>query len=212
MERWELRRVLLYVAVIFAGAGLYGASMGWWRAPRQGLYTAIKFPLIILLTTLGNALLNGMLAPLLGLNLRFRQALMAILMSFTIAAAILGAFSPLLWFIVWNVSPLLPGNQIPVHTYWSIQLTHVAAIAFAGIAANLRLMRLLRHLCGDSSIAVRVLLCWLTLNLFLGSQLSWIMRPFIGSPFLEIQFLRPNAFQGNFYESVFGAIRELLFR
>ena len=92
--RWEKSRVLGYVAVIIGGAGLYGAAMGWWRSPVQGGYNLIKFPLAILATTLGNALINGMLAPLLGLNLHFRQSIMVVLMSFTIAAAILGAFAP----------------------------------------------------------------------------------------------------------------------
>ena len=46
--------------------------------------------LIILLTALGNALLNAMLAPLLGLNISLRQSLLAILMSFAIAAGSAG--------------------------------------------------------------------------------------------------------------------------
>ena len=29
--RWETSRVLGYAAMIFAGAGLYGAAMGYWR-------------------------------------------------------------------------------------------------------------------------------------------------------------------------------------
>jgi hypothetical protein len=33
--------------------------------------------------------------------------------------------------------------------------------------------------------------------------LSWILRPFIGSPDLPLQFLRPDALHGNFYENVF---------
>ena len=49
IERWSCRRVGLHLAVILVGAGFYGAAMGWWRAPRQALYTAMKFPLIILL-------------------------------------------------------------------------------------------------------------------------------------------------------------------
>ena len=66
---WSARRVAFHIAVIISGAGCYGAAMGWWRAPGQALYVAIKFPLIILLVTaLGNALLNAMLAPLLGLE------------------------------------------------------------------------------------------------------------------------------------------------
>src|SRR5579859_392124 len=100
MLQWNARRALLYVAVIFVGAGLYGAAMGCWRDPLQALFTAIKLPGIILLTVLGNGLLNGMLAPLLGLNISFRQVFQAILMSFTISASILGAFSLLIFFLV----------------------------------------------------------------------------------------------------------------
>src|SRR5438445_294113 len=90
IQEWNAARALRYVVVIVAGTGLYGAAMGYWRDPQQALYTAIKFPSIILLTMLGNGMLNGMLAPLLGLNLGFRQSMQAILMSFTIAGAILG--------------------------------------------------------------------------------------------------------------------------
>src|SRR6185503_4901111 len=75
IRQWNARRALLYVAVIVVGTGLYGAAMGFWRAPQQAFFVALKFPLIILLTTLGNGLLNGMLAPLLGLNLGFRQSM-----------------------------------------------------------------------------------------------------------------------------------------
>src|SRR5215475_6521393 len=210
IEHWTLKRLLFCVAVIFFGAGLYGGAMGWWRAPEQGLIVAIKFPLIILLTTLGNALLNGMLAPLLGLNIGLRQSLLAILMSFTIASAILGSFSPLTAFVVWNAAPMSDNAQFSTRTYNFIQIMHVCIIAFAGTTANVRLVQLLKQLSGRAAVARRVLFAWLAGNLFLGSQLCWILRPFIGRPGLEVEFLRANAFQGNFYETVFRALRELL--
>lgn len=209
IERWDTGRVLLYVGVIFVGSGLYGAAMGFWRAPLQAAYTALKLPLIILLTTLGNALLNGMLAPLLGLNLRFRQSLLAILMSFTIASAILGSFSPLMFFMVWNAPPISLNAETSTTTYIIIQLTQVGVIAFAGVAANLRLIQLLRRLSGSATVARKILFAWLAGNLFLGSQLCWILRPFIGSPGLPLEFLRPNPFQGTFYETVFRAVLHL---
>ena len=181
--------------------------MGWWRSPEQALFVAIKFPLIILLTTLGNALLNAMLAPLLGLNLTLRQSLRAVLMSFTISAAILGAFAPLTAFMVWNAPPLTTDTTHRA-VYGFIKLTHVLVIAFAGIVGNTRLLRLLVNQAGgDRKVAWRVLFAWLTVNLFLGSQLSWIFRPFIGAPYLPVQFLRPNiALQGNFYENIFQTV------
>src|SRR5436190_14138618 len=77
-ESWDWGRVALCGGVILVGAGAYGAAMGYWRAPLQALLVAIKFPLIIILTAVGNALLNAMLAPLLGLNISFRQSFLAI--------------------------------------------------------------------------------------------------------------------------------------
>jgi hypothetical protein len=206
--QWRPGRSALHLAVIVIGAGLYGAAMGWWRDPQQALYVAVKFPLIILLTTLGNAMLNAMLAPLLGLNLPFRQSFPAILMSFTIASAILGAFSPVIAFLIWNAPPMSP-EAVSGSTYGIIKLTHVAVIAFAGVAGNVRLFQLLARLGGSRPVACRVLFAWLAGNLFLGSQLSWILRPFIGSPSLPVEFFRAMALHGNFYENVFHSLLQI---
>lgn len=195
--------------MIVIGSASYGAAIGLWRAPLQAFYTALKFPLLILLTSVGNALLNGMLAPLFGLNIGFRQSFFAIVMSFTIATAILGAFSPLAMFLVWN-TPSIAQRANTFSSHSIILLTHVTVIAFAGIVANLRLLQLLQHLSGDKKIGWKILLGWLAGNLFLGSQLSWILRPFVGSPGLPVQFLRDDALSGNFYEAVFHALRNLL--
>jgi hypothetical protein len=53
------------------------------------------------------------------------------------------------------------------------------------------------------------MLAWLAANLFLGAQISWLLRPFVGAPELPVEFLRSNAFQGNFYETVFLALKNL---
>jgi hypothetical protein len=208
-ESWNAGQLALCGTIILIGSGLYGAAMGWWRAPLAAVFVAIKFPLIMLLTAGGNALLNAMLAPLLGLNISLRQSFLANLISFTIASAILGAFAPLAAFVVWNAPPMTVEAARSAGTYSFIQVTHVAVIAFAGVAANLRLVQLLRELSGSAATARRVLLAWLVGNLFLGSQLSWILRPFIGAPGLPVEFLRATAFQGNFYETVFGSLLRL---
>ncbi len=207
IQRWNPARALLYVAVIAVGTGLYGGAMGYWRDPMQALYVSIKLPAIILLTTLGNGLLNGMLAPLLGLNLNFRQSLQAVLMSHTVTAAILGAFSPVVFFLIWNAPPMTANSP---STYDLIKLTHVVMISFAGIAGNVRLKQLLERVSGSTAISRRVLFGWLAGNFLLGSQLSWILRPFIGAPDLPVQFLRDHPLDGNFYETIFRSVHYLL--
>jgi hypothetical protein len=210
MQRQEAGRLWLYLAVIVVGAGLFGAAMGSWRAPLQSLYTAIKLPGIILVTALGNGLLNAMLAPLLGINIGVRQSLLAVIMSFTIAAVILGAFSPLLAYLVWNTPPRSAVPEASFSSHSVVLLSQTAMIAFAGIAANVRLLQLLRELSGSAGAARKVLFAWLAGNLLLGSQLSWIFRPFVGSPNLPVEFLRADPFRGSFFEAVFHALRQLL--
>ena len=139
----------------------------------------MKFPLIILLTTAGNALLHAMLAPLLGLRISLHQSLSAMLLSFTIAAALLASFSPLVFFLVWNCPPMIPSSVAGHLNYNLILLLHVGLIALSGGIANLRLASLLAELSGNATVARRVLVAWLAGNFFLGSQVSWILRPFI---------------------------------
>jgi hypothetical protein len=193
--------------IILVGSALYGATVGIWRAPLQSLYTAIKFPSLIFLTSAGNALINGMLAQLLGSGLNFKQTSLAILMSFSIAAVVLAAFTPISLFIWFNAPPLGSRNEILGHS--TMLLSHVGAIAFAGVVANQRLFGLLHKISGSNTTARAVLFSWLTGNLFLGAQLAWNLRPFIGAPTLSVQFLRDDPLRGNFYEAVWRAFHHL---
>ncbi len=202
------RALLSYGAMIAVGAGIYGATIGLWRAPLQALFTALKFPLVILLTTAGNALLNGMLAQLMGLRIGFRQSVIAITASFAIASITLGSLSPVTLFMTLNTPPLGTGDSLLSHN--TNLLMHVGMIAFAGVVGNISLYRLLVRICGDARTALKVLFSWIVGNAFLGCQLSWIMRPFIGAPHLPVEFFRSDAFDGNFYETVWRSFLNLV--
>jgi hypothetical protein len=215
IARWVARplasEVIRCVCIIAVGSGLFGAAMGYWRAPLQGAFAALKLPLVLVLTAFGNGLLNAMLAPLLGLNIGLRQALLAVLMSFTILAVILAGFSPVLFFLVWNTPPLDLGKTTALASHSLLLLGLVTVIAFAGITAHVRLWQLLYRLSGSTGVARKVLGAWLAGNLLLGSQISWILRPFIGSPGLPVAFFRPDAWRGSFFESVLHAVLRLVF-
>src|SRR5205823_14531841 len=114
--------------------------------------------------------------PLLGLNITFRQSLISVLVSFAIASVILGALSPVALFVVWNTPPLTGAMQATAPEHGFLQLTLVVFIAFAGVAGNVRLLPLLRQMAGSTSVARKVLLAWLAGNLFLGSQICWVLR------------------------------------
>ena len=183
---------------------------GVWREPLQALYTGIKLPLVILLTTLGNGLLNGMLAPLLGVNTTFRQSLTVVLITFAIASAVLGALSPVAWFVVWNTPPLTASTRALAPEYGLLQLTLAVFVALAGVIGNLHVLPLLRQWTQSEWKARRLLVAWLAGNLFLGSQICWVLRPFIWDPDRPVEFIGPNYFHSNFFETVFAALRRLI--
>lgn len=214
LRDWVIRRpasiAWFCIASILVGAGLYGVAIGSWRNGWQALFTGIKLPLVILLTTLGNGLLNGMLAPLLGLNIPFRQTFLLVLLSFGVTSIILGSLSPIIWFVVWNTPPLGTRTSLSSPEYGLLQLTLATFTAFAGIVGNVRIYPLLKNGSSTKAAALRVLLAWLAANLFLGSQIAWVLRPFIWDPAGPVEFIGRQYFRGSFYETVFEAARRLL--
>jgi hypothetical protein len=200
------RGLVSCIGVIVVGCGLYGASVGLWRSPLQAVYVAVKMPLVIMLTAAGNAVLNGMLAQLLGTGLSFRQTSLAIVMSFAVAAIILASLSPLVLFLLVNTPPLSSdgyGGDVML-------VALVAAIAFAGVVANVRLLGLIEHASRSRTVALQTLFAWLAGNLLLGSQIAWVLRPYIGSADSAVEFLRAEPWRGNFFETLATSVLRLL--
>lgn len=191
-------------AVAFVGLALYGFSVGFWRDPLMACYVAIKIPLLVALTLGANGLLNGLLAILLGSGLGFRQSWLALLSAFALAGLILGSLAPVTLLMAWNAPP--PDSDAAVQSHASYLVVHTLLIAIAGIASNIHLLKLLAAKAPNPSSASITLVAWLAGNCFLGAQFSWILRPFFGSPQLDVQFLRDHPMRGNFYEAFWKSI------
>ena len=92
-----------------------------------------------------------------------------------------------------------------------MQLMLALFVAFAGTVGNVRLLPLLQQWTDRAPVARNVLLAWLAVNLFLGSQICWVLRPFIWDPSGRIEFIGRQYFHGSFYETLFEAARRVLF-
>lgn len=202
----DLGRAALVTAIGFA---LYGYTVGFWRSPVMGFYVAAKMPLLIACTLACNGLLNGMLGLLLGSDLGFRQSLQALLSAFAISALVLGSLAPVTFFLALNAPP--PDSPQAGTAHAGYLLAHTALIAIAGCIGVLRLRRLLEQHCRTRRIALTTLGAWIAGNAFIGAQFSWILRPFFGSPGLEVAFLRDHPMRGSFYEAVWASLKRLLF-
>lgn len=201
LSAWVLdRRLLTSVGWICLAGFVYGFAMGAWRDPWMGLYVALKLPVLLLTTSVVTAVINGLLAQIWGLHVPLHRSLRIVLTSFATASIILASFAPLVFFVQWNVPSAAESNAYVGHHV--LALTHVLAIAFAGVVANVKMHHLLAEWLPNRSRAKRILFAWLAVNMFVGCQLSWNLRPFFGSPGSPVELVREDAFEGSFYESV----------
>lgn len=207
LSRWlrevGTRPLLQAVTVIVAGCGAYGYTIGLWRGPVMALFVAVKLPLLIFLIVAANGLLNGIFAQLLGSGFSFRQTVQTILMSFTTFALVVGALSPITFFLAVNTPR--PDTAELYRWHGFTLLTHTLVIAYAGILSNRKMFRLMVAFSGNAHAARLTFFAWTGGNLFVGAQLAFVLRPFFGSPGLPVAFLRPDPLNGNFYEAVYVA-------
>jgi hypothetical protein len=206
--RW--RELLSLVAFVCLACALYGAVLAGWRSPRLSAYVAIKLPALFLGTIGLVAVFNWMIASILGSGLSFKSMVFTVFASMTIGCWILLALVPVaLFFLLSGVSYSGTNTELQI-AHNSILMTHIFILALAGLGGNLALLQGLRRVVNPRCPATGLFLAWLAAFAFVGCQMSWILRPFIGSPFYPVVFLRPDALARNFYEFVFTEVLPFL--
>lgn len=189
--------------VIVACASAAGAVIGMYGglAPdrfEQILYSSMKLPVLLLGTFVlclpGFLTLNAML----GVAGDFPQALRAILRTQATISVVHLSFMPLvaLWYVL-------------ERQHASAVMINAATLGAASLAAQLVLRRDYRSLIAGNPVHRRLMWAWLVLYAFVGVQLAWVLRPYIGTPGMETAFFREDSWS-NAYIAVLGKARTAL--
>jgi hypothetical protein len=180
LERVPLARLLVLVA---GGTFLHGLVMGTrYASELQSLYSGIKVPFLLGVTTLLCLPSFWVLHQLLGLTRDFPDALRAVLSAQACLAIALVSMSPIL--------ALLYVSGID---YDFALLANGLLFLIATSAAQVRLARSYRDLLRRDARHRWTRRAWLVTYVFVAIQFAWVLRPFIGSPRLEPQFFRADA-------------------
>jgi hypothetical protein len=201
-ERSASRPAWWLPLMVVAFSPIYGAFMGSFGlvSPERLLmlvYSGAKVPLLLFATTAlclpGFFVLNT----LLGLRDDFREALQAILAGQAGLSIALASLAPLTRF--WYFS---------CGSYRAALLFNAAMFAVATVAGHITMLRYYRSLIRRHGHHRFMLAAWVGLYAFVGIQMGWMLRPFIGSPGLPVSFFRAEPFSNAYVvvaRLIFGA-------
>jgi hypothetical protein len=153
--------------------GAYGGR------PWQVAYSATKVPLLLGATLLLSLPSYFVMNTLLGVRADFAEALRAIVASQATVTIVLVALAPLT--ALWYASSA---------DYQAAILFNALMFAVASLAAQVVLTRAYRPLIARSERHRWLLRTWLVLYAFVGIQMGWTLRPFIGAPDAPVRFFR----------------------
>ena len=196
------RQMFLLSMIIVCLSGFHGFIMGTSSGLPQMLSSAVKVPLLYLLTLVVCYPVLYVVNVIMGSRLGFSQTLALILLAVAMNAILLASCTPIVLFF-----------KITGAKYDFLKLLQVLIFAFSGVWAMLGLWRGLLAMCETSNLyprqAVRILQIWIIVFAFVSSQMAWSLRPFLGSPNLEFQLFRTHQ-EGNFYQAVGTSMFNLL--
>jgi hypothetical protein len=196
----------LKIAFVVLAAGVYGAVLAAWRSPLMAAYVAAKLPVVFVGTTFMVSAFCWMAGLIAGAELRYREVLGAVFSAMSVTGAILLALAPVALFFILSGAPDSGSCDELRFTHASLMLMHLVVLGGAGVLGNVVLVKSLRRRVPASCRLPFMLVAWLLAFALVGCQFGWMLRPMVGSPNIAVEFLREDALDSNFLESLFRQI------
>jgi hypothetical protein len=184
------RFLIFGIVILYA---LYGLSMGLFRGGPAAVVSGLKLPFLYIFSLIICFLPLYVLNCLLGPKLRFRQCLRLLLIAISANAAALASYAPFSLFFTLTTSR---------NGYVFLVLMHVAVFGISGVLSILVIRTVFRATAAMIGRKLRFtfVIAWGVLYAFVGTQMSWILRPWIGSWDVPYAPFRP--IEGSFIEAL----------
>lgn len=196
--REKMRAMLISSITFFA---LYGAVMGSTHSLWQTLSSGAKLPILFIATLFVCAPSLYFFSLLFGSNQSLSQNVTVILTAITVTSVLLLSLAPITLFF------LLTTTQ-----YQFFKLLNVAIFGISGLMGVVFLyqgMKVVSNVEAEGApTRRRILIFWMFVYAFVGSQMAWTIRPFIGAPGTHFELFRQLG--GNFYGNVIHSLGEIL--
>jgi len=195
------RLIINQILIICAFTFIYGIVMGSYHSFSQAIVAGIKVVILFISTLLICFPSFFVIQQVLGSKMNLRQMIIIVLSGFVLASTIALSFSPIIIFF-----------QITGGNYHFLQLLHVAIFAFSGVFGMRLMVEALKFACDKKDIypkiGVTVFRIWIIILAFVGIQLSWNLRPFLGNKDEGFKLVRE--YEGNFYTAVIYSMQQIV--
>ncbi|MBI9034117.1 MAG: hypothetical protein JEZ03_06580 [Bacteroidales bacterium] len=193
-EKNSKKVTLQQIGIIFLFSFFYGVVMGSYNSPLQALVSGLKVPSLLMLALFICFPAFFVIQYMLGSRMTFKQMINMVLSGFVVLTTIMASFAPIVIFF------MITGDN-----YNFLKLLHVAIFAFSGVFGMRTMIEALTFSCEKKDvypkIGLKVFKFWVVVFAFVGMQLAWNLRPFVGDQYSEFELFREK--EGNFYLAVF---------
>ena len=189
------------VTTVVALSGFFGLVAGAYSGPFQAASAAVKLPFLFFATFAVCFPAFYVVQVLVGSRLKLVQVVVLVLAALALTSVVLAAVVPITAFF------LITGAD-----YYFQHLLNIALAATAGLFGMYALHDGLAVVCEKRGVyprkALTIMRVWAILFAFVGVQLAWNLRPFLGDRNQGFQVL--GRYQGNFYGAVIYSVNQLL--
>ena len=197
-----LSRKLNYAALTIIGlSGFFGLIAGAYSGPAQAISAGLKLPFLFFATFAICFPAFYIVQVLVGSRLRLLQVMVLVLSALALTSILLAAFVPITAFF------LITGAN-----YYFQHLLNIGLAGAAGLFGMYALHDGLTVVCEKRGVyprkALTIMRAWAVLFAFVGVQLAWNLRPFLGDRAQGFQLF--GKYEGNFYAAVGYAVNQLL--
>ena len=180
---------------------LYGAVLGSSNSVLQAVASAVKLPVLFLLTLAICLPALYLFNLVFGSRLSAAQTLALVLSGIATTGMLTLGFAPISVFFL-----------LSAPDYDFFKLLNVAILTLTGFAGLRSLLKGMAHVQPRHTSAPQsasrggqlMLRAWLLVYAFVGTQLAWTLRPFFGAPELPFELFRK--LEGNFYVNILQAL------
>lgn len=201
-ETYPTNIISAQILIIALFSFCYGLIMGSYNSWMQAISSGAKLMSLLFLTLIICFPSFYIVQLVLGSKVKIKQLAVMMLSGFLMTTTIMLAFAPIVLLF-----------QLSGDNYNFLKFLHVGVFVFSGFFGMRAVLDALRNSFAEQGvypqIGLGIFRVWVIIFAFVGVQLAWNLRPFVGYKDMPYELFRKDT-QGNFYSSMIKSLGEMM--